>query len=99
MQGMGKRFESMGMKNGVTMAFLADLSEIGGGVLFILGLLTPLASLLITIPMVVAIFKVHIKSGSFSSNGGYEFPLTKLSIAVGIDLADPGKWAIDTFTF
>lgn len=45
LQGMGKGFESMGMKNGVTMALLAGLSEFGGGVLFVLGLLTPLASL------------------------------------------------------
>lgn len=99
LQDMGKGFESMGMKNGVAMALLAGLAELGGGVLFILGFLTPLASLFIVIPMVVAIFQVHIKNGFFSSNGGIEFPLAILAMAVGIGLAGPGKWAIDTFIF
>lgn len=96
---MGKGFESMGIKGGTTMALLAGLSEAGGGALFILGLLTPLASLLIVIPMVVAIFKVHIKNGFFGSNGGYEFPLAIVAVAVGIGLTGSGNWGIDTFIF
>src|SRR5699024_6159193 len=99
LKGMAQGFASMGIKGGVPMAFLAGLSEFGGGVLFLLGLLTPLASLLIVIPMLVAVFKVHLSNGFFSDKGGYEYPLSHIGVAVGIALIGPGKWAIDALIF
>lgn len=99
LKGMGEGMKQMGMKNGLMMALFAGLSEAGGGVLFILGFLTPLASLLIVIPMIVAIQKVHLQNGFFSSNGGYEFPLNLLVVAIGVAVAGPGGWALDALIF
>ena len=45
------------IKPGVTMALLAGLAEFIGGVLFTLGLLTPLAGIMIAGTMVMAIVK------------------------------------------
>lgn len=53
------KFENLGIKPGVTMALLAELSEFIGGAIFTLGLLTPLASILIAGSMVVAILKLQ----------------------------------------
>ncbi|MDQ0928845.1 putative membrane protein YphA (DoxX/SURF4 family) [Bacillus atrophaeus] len=41
LKGTGGWFESIGMKPGVTVALLAGLSELFGGIMFALGLLTP----------------------------------------------------------
>ena len=63
------------------MAILAALAETGG-LLFAVGLLTPLAALGIAIVMLNAIGTVHWKNGFWNSAGGYEFPLVMLAAAV-----------------
>ncbi len=62
-KGTGGWFESIGIKPGVTMALLAGLTELIGGLLFALGLLTPLAGIMIAGTMVMAIVKVHAPNG------------------------------------
>ena len=47
LKGTGGWMESLGLKPGVTMAFMAGLAELIGGLLFTLGLLTPLAGIMI----------------------------------------------------
>src|SRR4051795_4142070 len=66
-KGTGGWFESIGVKPGATMAVLAGLTELGGGLLFALGLVTPLAAVLIIIPMLVAIAKVHGANGLWAT--------------------------------
>lgn len=95
----GQGFESMGFKPGATMALLAGLSEFVGGGLFALGLLTPLASLLIFIPMAVATLKVHLPNGFWSSNGGVEYNLVIMAAAVGVAFTGAGNIAIDALIF
>lgn len=99
LQATGKGFESMGFKPGVPMVLLASLSEIVGGGLFVLGLLTPFASLLIVIPMVVAIFKVHGSNGFWNGNGGIEYNLVLMAAAICVGLTGAGSIAIDALIF
>ncbi|MEH7304919.1 DoxX family protein [Neobacillus drentensis] len=99
LKGTGGWFESIGMKPGVTMALLAGLVELIGGILFALGLLTPLAGILIAGTMVMAIVKVHAANGLWSTANGYEYNLTLLAVAIGIALIGPGKYALDTLLF
>jgi len=61
LKGTGGWFDSIGMKPGVTMALFAGLSELIGGALFALGLLTPFAGILIALTMLVAIVKVSME--------------------------------------
>ena len=63
LKGTAGWLESMNMKPAMLMAVMAGLSELVGGILFVLGLLTPLAGLLIAGTMVVAIAKVHGANG------------------------------------
>ncbi|MEH7454800.1 DoxX family protein [Gottfriedia acidiceleris] len=99
LKGTGGWFESIGMKPGVTIALFAGLAELIGGVLFTLGLLTPLAGIMIAGTMVMAIIKVHGPNGLWATANGYEYNLTLLSVAIGIALIGPGKYALDAFLF
>ncbi|MCY8826642.1 DoxX family protein [Bacillus atrophaeus] len=99
LKGTGGWFESIGMKPGVTVALLAGLSELFGGIMFALGFLTPLAGIIIAGTMVMAIVKVHGANGLWVTNNGYEYNLTLLAVTVGIALTGPGQYAVDTFLF
>jgi putative oxidoreductase len=99
LKGTGGWFESIGMKPGVTMALLAGLAELLGGVLFTLGLLTPLAGIMIAGTMIIAIVKVHGPNGLWSTSNGYEYNLTIFAVSIGIALVGPGQYALDTFLF
>ncbi|PFO06583.1 oxidoreductase [Bacillus sp. AFS076308] len=99
LKGTGGWFDSIGMKPGITMALLAGLTELVGGILFALGLLTPLAGIMIAGTMVMAILKVHAPNGLWATANGYEYNLTLLAIAIGIALIGPGQYAVDAFLF
>ena len=95
LKGTGGWFDSIGMKPGVTMALVAGLGEFIGGSLFALGLITPLAGILIAGTMFIAIIKVHASNGLWSTSNGYEYNLTLIAVAIGIALIGPGQYAID----
>ncbi|MEH7350463.1 DoxX family protein [Gottfriedia acidiceleris] len=99
LKGTGGWFESIGMKPGVVIALFAGLAELIGGILLALGLLTPLAGIMIAGTMVMAIIKVHGPNGLWVTANGYEYNLTLLSVAIGIALIGPGKYALDAFLF
>lgn len=93
--GTGGWMESIGIKPGVLMAVLAGLMEFGGGLLFTLGLLTPLAVVLIALAMLGAIVKVHFKNGLWATANGYEYPLVLLVVVIGIALTGAGAYSVD----
>jgi putative oxidoreductase len=99
LKGTGGWFESIGMKPGVTMALFAGLAELIGGMLFALGLLTPIAGIMIAGTMVMAIVKVHGPNGLWATSNGYEYNLTLLAVAIGIALIGPGQYALDAILF
>ncbi|AHC17883.1 MULTISPECIES: DoxX family protein [Paenibacillus] len=94
-KGTGGWMESIGIKPGVFMAVSAGLMELLGGALFALGLLTPLAALLITVTMLGAIFKVHGQNGIWATANGYEYPLVLVAVVIGIALTGAGSYSID----
>jgi putative oxidoreductase len=76
-------------------AWVAALSELGGGILFALGLLSPLGSLAIAGTMLVAVATVHWANGFWNTNRGYEFNLTILASVTAVALAGPGTYSLD----
>jgi putative oxidoreductase len=99
LKGTGQYFESIGIKPGFIMALMAGLSEFVGGTLFALGLLTPLAGILIAGSMVVAIFKVHGSNGYWLTQNGYEYCLTILVVAIAVALSGAGQYSLDAILF
>jgi putative oxidoreductase len=98
-KGTGGWFESIGIKPGAAMALLTGLTELIGGILFTLGLLTPLAGIMIAGTMVMAIAKVHAPNGLWSTENGYEYNLTVIAVVIGVALIGPGQYALDAFLF
>ncbi|WP_235427062.1 DoxX family protein [Cohnella kolymensis] len=93
--GTGGFFESIGITPGRSMALLAGLAELAGGLLFALGLVTPLAAFLIVLTMLVAIIKVHGKNGLWVTQNGYEYNLVLMVIAIAVALIGPGDYSLD----
>ncbi len=99
LKGTGGWMDSIGIKPGVTMALLAGLAELFGGILFAIGFLTPLAGIVIAATMIIGIVKVHGPNGLWSTQNGYEYNLTLLAVSIGIALIGPGQYAIDALLF
>ena len=81
----------------------AALAEFGGGLAWILGLLTPLAALAVLVNMIVALNMVHIPHHDPMVAQGLkpsmEPALLYLSIAFVLLLAGPGSVSVDRFLF
>ncbi|PTQ53472.1 MAG: Membrane protein, distant similarity to thiosulfate:quinone oxidoreductase DoxD [Hydrogenibacillus schlegelii] len=93
--GVGGWLESLGFRPGRLWAALAGGSEFFGGLLFALGLWTPIAAFLIAVVMIVALFTVHVKHGLFITNNGYEYVLILAVVALVIGfLTGPGAYRV-----
>jgi putative oxidoreductase len=79
--------------------YISAFTEFLGGLFMILGFLTRIFSAGLAINMIVAILLVHISKGLFTSNGGFEFPLSLLVFSLCIFLIGPGSISIDRFLF
>jgi putative oxidoreductase len=93
--GTGQFMESLGYRPGRLNAAMAGLGEALGGLLFALGLLTPLAAAAIIAVMLNAIAAVHFKNGQWVTEGGYEYNLVLVAVALGVASAGPGDVSLD----
>src|SRR5437870_3038405 len=94
-QGTAGMMESLGLRPGRQWALLAGLSEFGGGMLTLLGLLNPLGSLGITSSMGMATAKVHWGKPIWVTSGGAEYPITNTAAALAVGLPGPGMHSLD----
>ncbi len=97
LEGTAGFFSSLRFRPPKLAAFAAGGSEALGGLLFVFGLLTPLAAAMIVGVMLNAIFAVHWQHGPWVTEGGFEYPLVMAAAAVAIVGAGPGMYAIDHF--
>jgi putative oxidoreductase len=96
-EGVGRWFESLGMRPGVLHAWLASLTEIGAGALLVVGLLTPLAGAGVVGTMLVAWVINHRPNGFFifRPGEGYEYVMTLTALGLVVATLGPGEWSID----
>jgi putative oxidoreductase len=98
-------FGWMGPNAGVPGVFqaLAAVSEFGGGIGWMLGLLTPLSSFGLTCTMTVAVWMhatvLHDPFVSLQGGHSYELAGVYLCVSVLLLLAGPGRFSVDRVVF
>ncbi len=90
-------FGSMGMKWPALQARIAAGTEMGAGVMFAAGLLTPLAAAGLIGLMVVAIYTTHLRNGFFifHAGQGWEYCASIAVAAFGVGAIGAGQWSLD----
>jgi putative oxidoreductase len=90
-------FSSMGMRAPRLQARLAAGTEIGAGLLFAAGLLTPFAAAAFIALMIVAIVTSHWKNGYFIflPGGGWEYCAAIIAVALAVGISGPGSASLD----
>ena len=97
--GAGRWFESLGIRPGIFHAWVTALVEVGAGLMFAAGFLTPLAAAGIIGIMSVAGLVVHRTHGFFITKEGYEYVLVVSLTVAGVSAIGPGRWSIDHAVF
>lgn len=93
--GTASAFVDMGVPApGVTSA-IAAVAELGGGLLVLVGLLTPIVAVLNILVLLGAFALVHVQAGVFVENGGYELVIALAAGLLLIAARGAGKFSID----
>jgi len=94
--GTGRWFQSMGMRPGKVHATLAASSEMGVGVLLVLGLITPVAAAGLIGLMVVAFWTVHRDKGFMITGEGWEYVALIAVMSLVCAILGPGRLSLDS---
>lgn len=95
LQGTSGFMEMLGLKPGRPWAYLAGLSEFGGGVLTALGLLNPVGPTSVIGAMAMATTTAHGGKPIWVTEGGAELPVTNIAASTALILGGPGKYSLD----
>jgi len=95
LEGTARFMESLGLRPGRVHAIAAGALEVAGGALLALGLLLPLAAALIAAVMTAAIATVHLDKGLWNSDGGYEYNLVLIAVALTLAAVGGGEYSLD----
>jgi putative oxidoreductase len=94
-EGTSGFMEMLGMRPGRPWAYLAGLSEFGGGVLTALGLLKPLGQLGVIGAMSMATRKAHRGKPIWVTEGGAELPVLNMAISTALMVREPDGYSLD----
>jgi len=95
LEGTSGFMEMLGMRPGRPWAYLAGLSEFGGGVLTALGLLNPLGPLGVIGAMSMATRKAHWGKPIWVTEGGAELPVLNIAISTALMIREPDRYSLD----
>ena len=95
--GTARWFGSLGMKPGILHAWIANLTEVGGGTMLVLGLGMPLAASAVVGVMVVAWITNHRGNGFFifRPGEGWEYVMTLTFLGFALAVVGAGEWSLD----
>jgi putative oxidoreductase len=95
LEGTSGFMEMLGMRPGRPWAYLAGLSEFGGGALTALGLFNPLGQLGVIASMSMATRKAHWDKPIWVTEGGAELPVLNIAISTALMIRDPDGFSLD----
>ncbi|MDX2357540.1 DoxX family protein [Dietzia sp. PP-33] len=93
--GTGEFFDSVGVPAAQAAAVFAGVVELAGGILLVLGLLTPIVAVLVAVVMFGAYLFVHQGAGIFATNGGWELVAVIALSVVVFGLVGAGRFSLD----
>jgi len=95
--GTARWFGSIGMRPPMVHAVLATVTELGCGVLLLLGLLTPLAAGGVLGTVLVALITNHLRNGFFifRPGEGYEYVLMICIVSAALGAVGGGRASLD----
>lgn len=95
LSGTSEGFAAMGVPRSDLAAGFAIAAELGGGTLILLGMLTPLAAVLVVGNMAGAFWFVHRDAGVFVGDGGWELVAVIAAGALALLAVGPGRLSFD----
>jgi putative oxidoreductase len=95
--GTARWFASLGMKPGILHAWLASITEVVGGALLVVGLLTPFGGAAVIGVMLVAWITNHRGNGFFifRPGEGWEYVMTLTVAGFVLAVLGGGEWSLD----
>lgn len=95
-EGTARWFSGLGLRYGRLQAWLSVLTEIGAGLLLVVGLLTSLACAAVISVMLVAGVLAHRPNGFFVFKDGYEYVLVLSVVSLALAMLGPGRLSLDS---
>jgi putative oxidoreductase len=89
------QFEALGVPMAIASASFVTFVEFAGGILLVLGALTPLVALLHLVVMVGAAIFVHASQGVFAADGGWEVVAVIGSCELVLAAHGAGRFSVD----
>jgi putative oxidoreductase len=78
----------------VIAGYLVGLAQFAGGLAILIGAFQRIGTACIIIVMLGAIFLLHLPHGYSIANGGMEFALTVLLLALALSISGPGAYSL-----
>lgn len=94
-EGFAGMLASLGVPLSTAVAWLVALSEVGCGVLLLLGLFTRYAAAVSAAIMFGAMTLVHLPDGFAASDGGIEYTMVLVFVSIALVLSGPGALSIE----
>lgn len=95
-------FDALGLSPAYLLALIVGIVEFAGGLLLIAGAFTLIVAGLLSLVMLVAVWKVHLANGFFlnwtmaqGQGHGYEFHFVLLAVLVALMFMGPGALSVD----
>ncbi|WP_405058908.1 DoxX family protein [Kribbella sp. NBC_01505] len=88
-------FQGMGVPSPTISAYYATGAELIAGTALILGILTPIAGVLLALDMFGAFLFVHMPNGVFAGDGGWELVGALGLFALVVAAVGPGRFSLD----
>jgi putative oxidoreductase len=88
-------FQGMGVPSPTISAYYAAGAELIAGTALILGILTPIAGVLLALDMFGAFLFVHAPHGVFAGDGGWELVGALGLFALVVAVVGPGRFSLD----